>query len=188
MRNLFHAVKIFVFLCFITGLFYPFLITGIAQVLFKDKAKGSIIYRDGKPVGSRLIAQPFVSFYFFWSRPSAVGYDALSSGGSSLGPTNPELYKKVKERVDFLKKNGINGAIPSHLVFALGSGLDPHLPPGAVLVQVERISRELKIPKDEILKLIEKHTEKRLFGFIGVPVVNVLELNLELLELAKKHE
>ncbi|MGC8966554.1 MAG: potassium-transporting ATPase subunit KdpC [Caldimicrobium sp.] len=188
MRNLFHAVKIFLFLCFITGLLYPFLITGISNVFFKDKAKGSMVYKDGKPVGSRLIAQPFVSPYFFWSRPSAVGYNTLLSGGSNLGPTNPELYNKVKERVDFLKKNGINGAIPSHLVFASGSGLDPHLPPEAVLVQVERVSRELKIPKEEILKLIEKHTEKRLFGFIGVPVVNVLELNLELLELAKKHE
>jgi len=188
MKNFFRTARVFVFLCFITGLFYPFLITGIAQVLFKDKAKGSIIYREGKPVGSRLIAQPFVSPYLFWSRPSAVGYDALSSGGSNLGPTNPELYKKVKERVEFLKKNGINEAIPSHLVFASGSGLDPHLPPEAVLAQVERVSRELKIPKEEILKLIEKHTEKRLFGFMGVPVVNVLELNLELLELAKKHE
>ncbi|MGC8852794.1 MAG: potassium-transporting ATPase subunit KdpC [Hydrogenobacter sp.] len=187
MRELIKTTKLYILLLVITGLIYPLLITLVSQVVFREKAKGSIVYYKGQPVGSELIAQPFQSPYLFHSRPSATNYDTLSSGGSNLGSTNPELYKAVKERLESLKRQGIKEPIPSYLVFASASGLDPHLPPSAVYAQVERVSRNTGIPKEELIKLIQKHTEGRTFGFLGQERVNILMLNLELLEVIEKH-
>jgi len=186
-KSVVRTISIYVFLFVITGLLYPFVITNIGRIFFKEKVKGSIIYRDGRPVASKLIAQPFVSPYLFWGRPSTNNYNPLSSGGSNLGPTNPELYRVVKERIKNLRRSGFDGPVPSYLVFASGSGLDPHLPPYAVYSQVERVSRYTGIPKDLLYRLIEKHTEKRFLGFIGEERVNILELNLELLGLMDKY-
>ncbi|MGB9668285.1 MAG: potassium-transporting ATPase subunit KdpC [Hydrogenobacter sp.] len=186
MKDLIKTVKVYILLFVLTGLVYPFAITLLSQTLFKEKAEGSLIYINGSPVGSELIAQPFESPYLFWSRPSATNYDTLSSGGSNLGPTNPELYKTVKERIGRLRKEGIKSPIPSYLVFASASGIDPHLPLSAVYAQVERVSKSTGIPEGKLYQLIEKHTEKRTFGLLGQERINVLKLNLELLEVLRK--
>ena len=171
--------KVYIFLFVITGLIYPFVITGLSQLFFKEKAKGSIIYKDGKLVGSELLAQPFVSRGLFLSRPSAVDYNPLSSGGSNLAPTNPELYRQVSQRVKLFNER----PVPSYLVFTSASGLDPHLPPSAVYFQIKRVSKETGLPEEEIKKLIEKHTEDRTFGIMGQEKVNILKLNMDILKL-----
>ncbi|MGB9621165.1 MAG: potassium-transporting ATPase subunit C, partial [Brevinematia bacterium] len=129
--------------------------------------------------------QPFESPYLFWSRPSATGYNTIPSGGFNLGPTSPELYKLVNERVEKLVKEGIGDQIPSYLVFASASGIDPHLPPWAVYPQVKRVSKNTGLPEQKLYELIQKHTEKRTFGFLGEERVNILKLNLEVLDLIK---
>ncbi|MGC8718623.1 MAG: potassium-transporting ATPase subunit KdpC [Thermodesulforhabdaceae bacterium] len=187
MKEIWKIFGIYLTLFFITGLVYPIVVTEVAQFLFKEKAKGSIVYKDDKPAGSKLIAQPFVSENLFWGRPSSSNFDTLSSGGSNLGPTNPELSRQVLERIKALRESGVHGLIPSYLVYTSGSGLDPHLPPEAVYLQVERVSRTTGIPPEEIKRLIDRHTEGRSFGIMGQETVNILELNLELLDLMEKH-
>jgi len=179
------ALVSLVLLTAITGLLYPLVVTGIAQVIFPRQANGSLIMKDGKAIGSELIGQPFDDPKYFWSRPSATSPfpdNAGSSGGSNLGPTNPDLQKAVQGRIDALKAAdpGNTAPIPVDLVTASGSGLDPHISPAAALYQARRVAKTRGLSEDVVRNLIETNTEGRQFGFLGEPRVNVLKLNLAL--------
>lgn len=179
------VLVIFAVLTALTGVAYPLLVTGIAQAAFADKAAGSLIVRDGKPIGSALIGQQFSDPGHFWGRPSAtapMGYNAAASSGSNLGPLNPTLADAVKGRIEMLHAAdpGNPTPVPVDLVTASGSGLDPDISVAAALYQAPRIARSRRLPPQAIAELIEHHTEARLFGFLGEPRVNVLRLNLAL--------
>jgi len=179
------ALVILVLMTLITGVGYPLVVTGIAQTLFRAQANGSLIVKDGKPVGSTLIGQPFDDPKYFWSRPSATSPfadNAASSSGSNLSPTNADLVKAVQGRVDALRAADPGSAmpVPVDLVTASGSGLDPHISPAAALYQVPRVARARKLDPEAVRQLVERHTEGRFLGFLGEPRVNVLALNLAL--------
>jgi potassium-transporting ATPase KdpC subunit len=161
------------------GLVYPLVITGIAQVLFHDKANGQIIYEGGKAIGSRIIGQPFAGDAYFHSRPSAAGdgYDAANSGGSNLAPTSRKLVTLVEERTRL--ENLGTQPVPVELVTTSASGLDPDISPGAALYQVPRVARARGISEDELKQVIARLTEGRQLGLFGEPRVNVLALNME---------
>jgi len=164
------------------GIAYPLVVTGLAQLLFPGQANGSLIERDGKAVGSRLIGQPFAGPGYFWSRPSAAGkgYDATASGGSNLGPTNAALLKRVEIERARLQATNPGTPVPVELATTSASGLDPHLSPAGALFQVPRVARERGLDEALIRALVQAHTDDREFGFLGEPRVNVLELNLTL--------
>ncbi len=169
----------------VTGIVYPLIVTVVAQVVFPFQANGSLIVKDGKPVGSALIGQPFDDPKYFWGRPSATTpfqYNAGSSSGSNLSPTNPDLVKAVQARVDALRAAdpGNRAPVPVDLVTASGSGLDPHISPAAALYQVPRVARVRKLTPQAVQRLIDRHTEGRFLGLFGEPRVNVLKLNLAL--------
>ena len=179
------ALVSLIFFTLITGVAYPVVVTGIAQVIFPFQANGSLIVKDGKVVGSALIGQVFDEPKYFWGRPSATspfGYNAGSSSGSNLSPTNPDLIKAVQGRVEALRAAdpGNTAPVPVDLVTASGSGLDPHISPAAALYQVSRVARERKLAPDAVRALVERNTEGRFWGLLGEPRVNVLTLNLAL--------
>ena len=178
------ALLTFLVLTIITGVIYPLFITGIAQALFPNQANGSLIYRNGKVVGSSLIGQAFDDPKYFWGRISATSpqYNASSSSGSNIGPSNPALIDEVKGRIKALQAaDPENKApIPVDLVTSSGSGLDPHISLAAAYYQASRIVRLRGLSQNTVKTLIAKYTSGRLFGFIGEPVVNVLEFNLAL--------
>ncbi len=163
------------------GVVYPLVVTGLAQTLFRDKANGQLIYRDGQLIGSRLIGQRFESARYFHGRPSAAGggYDAAASSGSNLGPTSRALSERVASEVDRLSRENPDQPVPVDLVTTSASGLDPHVSPAAARFQVPRIARERHIPAGTLEALVAELTEPRQFGLLGEPVVNVLLLNME---------
>lgn len=182
-KNLITAVLMTIVTTLLLGLAYPLVVTGLAQVLFKDKANGQLIERNGVIVGSRLIGQPFSSPGYFRSRPSAagaVGYDAGASSGSNLGPTSKKLIDRVKADVEKLQAENPGKPVPVDLVTTSASGLDPHISPAAAEFQVPRVSRERGISEDEVRRAVAEFTEGRQLGLLGEPRVNVLLLNLKL--------
>jgi K+-transporting ATPase ATPase C chain len=168
----------------ICGGIYPAVVTGIAYAVFPNQAKGSFITdKSGKEIGSRLIGQPFADAKYFWPRPSAAtdfGYNAMGSGGSNSGPTNPDYLKTVGDRVKALRDTGVTGPIPADLVQASASGLDPHITPESALLQVPRVAKARNVSEAEVTKAVAQATEGRQLGFLGDPRVNVLTLNLNL--------
>ena len=182
MKNLITAILMTVVTTILLGLMYPLAVTGLAQVMFPDKANGQLITRNGVVIGSRIIGQPFSSPGYFWSRPSSAGtgYDASNSGGSNLGPTNQKLIDQVKTNVAQLQETNPGKPVPIDLVTGSASGLDPHISPAAAEFQVPRVARERGMTESEVRQIVEQHTEGRQLGFLGEPRVNVLELNLDL--------
>jgi potassium-transporting ATPase KdpC subunit len=186
MKTLFIALKVFLFFTILTGIVYPLFITGISQILFPAKANGSLIIKDHKTIGSELIGQQFDSAIYFVSRPSAILYNSLPSGGSNYGLTNRKLKELVSERKhQFLAFNRLDSIteIPSEMLFASASGLDPHISPGAALLQVNRIAGARGFNSSQtqqIIDLIQNKTEKLQFSLLGEPRINVLILNIEL--------
>jgi potassium-transporting ATPase KdpC subunit len=181
------ALVVFILLTLVTGVAYPLLITAIGQGVFPHAANGSLIRdKEGKVVGSELIAQPFDREHYFWSRPSATGpfpNNSASSGGSNLGPTNADLLKAISDRVEKVKMahpDQEGRPVPADLVTASASGLDPHISPAAAEYQVVRVADKRKANVDEIRKLIAAHTNGRDLGILGEPRINVLTLNREL--------
>jgi potassium-transporting ATPase KdpC subunit len=181
-RNLAVAILMTIVTTILLGVVYPLVVTGIAQALFPDNANGQLIQRDGKIVGSRIIGQAFSSPGYFRGRPSAAGtgYDAASSGGTNLGPTNKKLIDAVNARMDAARMENASAPVPIDMVTSSASGLDPHVSPASAAFQVPRVARERGVSVADIERLVDAHTEGRQFGFLGEPVVNVLELNLAL--------
>ena|SRR5487761_1144173 len=181
-RNLITAILYTIVTTIIFGVIYPYAVTGFAQVLFKYKANGQLIYQNGQLIGSRIIGQPFSSPAYFHSRPSAAGngYDAASSSGSNYSPTSKKLIARIAEDAAVAQADHSHVEIPVDLVTASASGLDPHITPAAAEFQVARVARERHIEVETVRRLVAKHTLGRQFGFLGEPRVNVLELNLEL--------
>jgi K+-transporting ATPase ATPase C chain len=186
MKTVIISLKIFLFFTILTGLVYPLLVTGIAQVAFPSKANGSIIMRDNKAIGSQLIGQQFDSVIYFSSRPSAISYNPLPSGGSNYGLTNVKLKNLVAERrTQFFKFNQLDSlttTIPSEMLFASASGLDPHISPKAAILQVNRIAKARRfnsIQKQKMVQCIKDLTDVPQFLLLGEVRINVLLLNLE---------
>ena len=195
LRQVKQALLIFVALSVLTGIVYPLAVTGIAQAVFPRQANGSLIFRDGRPAASALIGQSFTDPKYFWGRPSAttpMPYNAGASGGSNLGPTNPDLAKAVEERIAALKAADSNSEvgrisnpsyeapIPVDLVSSSGSGLDPHISPAAAEYQVARVAMARGLDVEAVRQAVARHTEGRTLGLLGEPRVNVVELNLDL--------
>lgn len=181
-RNFVTAVLMTVVTTVLLGLVYPLAITGIAQALFRDRANGQLIERNGATVGSRIIGQGFAAPGYFRSRPSATAtpYDAANSGGSQLGPTNKNLIDAVKANVEAARKENPGAPVPIDLVTASASGFDPHISPATAAFQVPRVARERGMSDEDVRRLVAAHTEGRQLGFFGETGVNVLELNLAL--------
>ncbi|MEI8204304.1 MAG: potassium-transporting ATPase subunit KdpC [Bacteroidota bacterium] len=186
MKTTIIALKIFLFFSVLTGIVYPLLITGIAQITFPDKANGSLIIKDNKTIGSELIGQLFDSTIYFSPRPSAISYNPLPSGGSNFGLTNAKLKHTVDSLAkQFLMVNQLDSqtAIPSEMLFASASGLDPHISPQAALLQVNRIAKARNfhsVQKQKLMQCIKDLTEKPQFFCLGEPRINVLLLNLDI--------
>jgi potassium-transporting ATPase KdpC subunit len=191
MKTLFIALKIFLFFTILTGIIYPLLIAGIAQIKFPSKANGSIIYRDNKAIGSELIGQQFDRAIYFSSRPSSISYNPLPSGGSNFGLTNTKLKNLVNNRKkQFIAFNQLDSIteIPSEILFASASGLDPHISPKAALLQVDRIAKARNFDNNKIQKLtecIKDLAQRPQFSCLGDERINVLDLNIELDKIEK---
>jgi potassium-transporting ATPase KdpC subunit len=181
-KNLVTAILMTIATTILLGIVYPLVVTGIAQVVFPDKANGQLVQRNGKIVGSRIIGQAFTGPGHFHSRPSAAGngYDAANSGGTNLGPTNRKLIDRVQQDASSLRAENSGKPIPVELVTTSASGLDPHISPAAAEFQVPRVARERGMSEDEVRQFVIKHTADRQLGFLGEARVNVLELNLDL--------
>lgn len=190
MKTLIIALKIFLFFTILTGIIYPLLVSGIAQAVFPEKANGSIIHRDGMAIGSELIGQQFDSTNYFTGRPSAISYNLLPSGGSNFGLTNAKLKQQVDERrKQFISFNQLDSLteIPSEMLFASASGLDPHISPKAALLQVDRIAKARNLnlnQKEKLTAYIHSQSDQPKFGLFGQSRINVLILNLDLDQLS----
>jgi K+-transporting ATPase ATPase C chain len=185
LQQLKPVLMVFFLLTVVTGIIYPLLVTGVAQLVFPEKANGNLIRKESGYAGSELIGQPFDDPKYFWGRPSATPYfpyNSASSSGSNLGPSNPALVEAVKARVQAFQAAdpGNKSRIPIDLVTSSGSGLDPHISPAAALYQVPKVARARGLSEDQVRHLVEQFTEPRQWGFLGEPRVNVLKLNLAL--------
>jgi K+-transporting ATPase ATPase C chain len=197
-REIRPAIVVLLALTLITGLAYPLAMTGIAQAIFPTQAQGSLIERGGTIVGSALIGQQFTSDKYFHGRPSATTapdpndstktvpapYNAANSGGSNLGPSNKALIDRVQGDMETLKKENPSMPVPADLVTTSASGLDPDISPEAALFQVPRVAKARNLPEDRVRQLVTENAQGRLFGLLGEPRVNVLQLNLALDKLA----
>jgi potassium-transporting ATPase KdpC subunit len=194
LKELRPALVLLVLFTIITGLIYPFAITGIAQVVFPHQANGSLVTRDGAVVGSELMGQMFAKEEYFHGRPSATStpdpadptktvdapYNAANTGGSNLGPTSKALIERIQGDVEKLKVENPNAKIPSDLVTTSASGVDPDISPEAALFQVPRVAKARNMPEDRVRQLVQDQTQGRFLGALGEPRVNVLALNLAL--------
>jgi K+-transporting ATPase ATPase C chain len=186
-RNLITAILMTVVTTVLLGVIYPLVVTGLAQI-WRDKANGQLLSKNGVVIGSRIIAQPFTGDIYFHPRPSAAGngYDAANSGGTNLGPTNKTLIDRVNTQAAVLQKENPGTPVPIDLVTTSGSGLDPHITPAGAGFQIPRIAQARGITVGDLPKLqqlVREHTENRQFGILGEPRVNVLELNIALDEM-----
>lgn len=184
-KQVWPAIAMTLVLCVITGLIYPGVVTGLAQVLFPWQANGSLVTADGRIVGSALIGQPFARPEYFHPRPSAAGsgYDATASGGTNKGPTDAKLADTlIAQAIDSAVKNdgAVKGSIPSDMVTASASGLDPDISPANARLQVPRVARARGVPEAQVAAILARHQQGRQFGFFGEPRVNVLLLNIAL--------
>ena len=166
------AIKIFLFMTVLTGLIYPFFITLVAQLAMPHLANGSLVHKKNQPIGSMLIAQKTTAEDYFWPRPSAVDYNPLTSGGSHLGPTSQRLKDAVEERMRIVGTDA-----PAELLYASGSGLDPHISLETAYFQIPRLARARAIPESELKMIIDSLAEGKQFGFLGPRTVNVLLIN-----------
>jgi len=181
-KNLLISVWMTIATAILLGIIYPLVLTGLAQLIFKDKANGQLIVHNGAVVGSRIIGQPFTGPGYFHSRPSAAGsgYDAANSNGSQLGPTNHALIDRVKADVASNQMDHPGQMVPVDLVTTSASGLDPDISPAAAEFQVKRVAAQRGAPEEQVRELVQQHLQSRQLGFLGEPRVNVLELNLDL--------
>src|SRR5580704_17295543 len=181
-KNLITSVLMTIATTVLLGIIYPLVVTGLAQLFFKDKANGQLIVQNGNVVGSRIIGQAFVGPGYFHSRPSAAGngYDAANSNGSQLGPTNQHLIDRVKTDVATNQADNPGQPVPIDLVTTSASGLDPDISPAAAEFQVSRVAKQRRISEDQVRRLVAEHTQPRQLGLLGEARVNVLELNLDL--------
>jgi potassium-transporting ATPase KdpC subunit len=179
-RNLITAILMTITTTILLGILYPLVVTGLAQLLFPQKANGQLIEVNGKLVGSRLLAQSFTSPRYFHPRPSAVNYDPTNTNGSQLGPTNHTLIDRVKADTSALQTENPSVSVPIDLVTTSASGLDPDITPAAAEFQIPRIAKERGMSEDVVREMVREHTQQRQLGFLGEPRVNVLELNLAL--------
>jgi K+-transporting ATPase ATPase C chain len=200
LRELRPALVLIVLFTIITGLIYPFIITGIAQIVFPYQANGSLVTKDGTVVGSELMGQLFASDNYFQGRPSATSapdpadstktvdapYNAANTSGSNLGPTSKTLIERITKDVEERKGENPNTPVPTDLVTASGSGLDPHISPPAALFQVPRVAKARNLPEDRLRQLVNEHIQGRTLGVLGEPRVNVLALNMALDRLAAR--
>jgi len=178
-----QSIRLTIVFTVLTGIVYPLVITGIAQLAFPHQANGSLIERNGKLIGSELLAQQFTGAKYFWPRPSAGSYATLPSGASNLGPTSAVLQSNVTANATaFRTGNNLpaDAPVPADMVFTSGSGLDPHISPEAARLQIARVAMESKLGTEQVSALVEKFTEPPQWGFLGEPRVNVLLLNLAL--------
>jgi len=178
-KHVMPAIRNYLFITVLTGLIYPLMMTAFAQGLFPWRANGSLVVKDGKVVGSRLIEQKFENPKYFWGRPSAVDFNPLPSGGSNLGPTSADLLKAAGERAKKFGQEGLSG-VPQDLLFASGSGLDPEFSLEAALFQLPRVAQARGVSEEKLRSIVAAHVVGRDLGFLGEPRINVLELNLDL--------
>jgi K+-transporting ATPase ATPase C chain len=181
-KNLITAILMTIATTVLLGIIYPLVVTGLAQLIFPKKANGQLIQKDGKTIGSSILAQGFSSSAYFHPRPSFAGngYDPMNTNGSQLGPTNQKLIDRVKGDVSTAHVENPSEPVPIDLVTGSASGLDPHITPASADFQLPRVAKERGATAEQLRALVQKHTEDRQFGFLGEPRVNVLELNLEL--------
>ncbi len=190
LKSLFTSVMLIAIFIVILGLGYPLAVYIIGQIAFPHQANGSLISENGRIIGSELIGQPFSNPGYFWGRPSSTlpfPYDPLHTSGSNLGPTNPKLLREIKARIYNLRKFDPDAPakIPSDLVMGSGSGVDPYISLAAALYQVPRVAMARDLSEQTVEKLVKEYTKSRQFGFLGEPVVNVLELNIALDKFSK---
>jgi K+-transporting ATPase ATPase C chain len=182
-RLLLQSLRLTMVFTILTGLAYPLVVTCVAQWAFRDKANGSLIQQGGRPVGSVLLAQPFAGDRYFWPRPSAADFATVPSGASNLGPTSAALQSKAAARAKaFRTAHHLpdTAPVPADMVFASGSGLDPHISPEAARLQVARVAAARGLSQDQVRAVVERSVEPPQFGFLGEPRVNVLAINLAL--------